>query len=350
MLVAFDTRPLQNQSASRGIGMYTSHLLKYLRKIPNLEITEINQGQIPNSVDLVHYPWFDLYFPTLPLSKPKPTVVTIHDVTPLVLKDLYPPGIKGRINYWKQKISLRGVSAVITDSNTSAKDIHQHLNVPINKIHTVYLAPQEKLNNNPNQDQIHKVKRKYQLPSNYVLYVGDLNNNKNVITLIKAVKNTKYTLVIVGKQATQTKYDHSHPENRDLDLLQTKYSSDPKVKILGFVPSEELGILYNQALVYCQPSLYEGFGLPVLEAMQSGCPVLASKNGSLPEIGGHPAIYTPPTVDKLSQGIEFIAKLSQPQRTRLIQEGKKQASQYTWQKTATQVSQIYQQIISQTKN
>ena len=89
MLAAIDIRPLGNQSASRGIGMYTGHLIRYLKKIPGLEVAEIKEGELPEKTDVVHYPWFDLYFRTLPMRRKRPTVVTVHDVIPLVLKEFY---------------------------------------------------------------------------------------------------------------------------------------------------------------------------------------------------------------------------------------------------------------------
>jgi glycosyltransferase involved in cell wall biosynthesis len=346
MVIALDTRPLHNQSAVRGIGVYTSSLIKQFKQIPNLEIIEISKGRVSDGIDLIHYPWFDFYFRTLPLSAPLPTVVTIHDVTPLVLKDFYPPGIKGRLNFQIQKYALKKVQAVITDSEVSRLDVINYLPVAENKVVTIHLAPQEGLISHPITELKHKVIQKYQLYDPYILYVGDVNRNKNLITLVEACVELKIKLLIVGKQAVNTDYDHSHIENQDLVTLQTKYSKNQYIKTPGFVSVEELSALYNLAEAYCQPSLYEGFGVPILEAMRCGCPVIASKQGSLPEIGGSATIYTEPTREKLIKTINFVQQLSETQRIRLIQEGRKQAQKFSWKTTAQKTHQVYRDILN----
>ncbi len=371
MKIGIDTRPLANLSATRGIGVYTSHLVRYLKKM-GVEVVEVKEGRVPEGVSLIHYPFFDLYFPTLPLIKKLPTVVTIHDVTPLVLPELYPPGIKGRIWFRLQKWSLGGVRGIITDSEVSKRDIVEQLGILKEKVETVYLAPQDGLGETPTEKTMTVVKEKYRLPEQFVLYVGDVNMNKNLISLVRACKQVELPIAIVGKQAAASNAvgtesnsvgsidkigatsnvaekigKNINAEQIDLVRLKQEFGNDPKVLRLGYVPIEELGAVYRHASLYCQPSLYEGFGVSMLEAMTCGCPVVATKRGSLMEIGGKAAVYTEPEMEKLAKAIQFVIQLSPTQRKRLVQEGHKQAERFSWEQTAQQTYAVYKRAVGQ---
>ena len=204
--VGLVTTPLSSGHAARGVGFYTKNLLSELKLLAsgsNFEIEEIKSTTITGNYDIIHYPFFDLFFPSLPLFKPTRTVVTIHDVIPLEFPHRFPPGVKGRINLIRQKISLLNVNRVITDSYASVKGIRKHLRYPHAKIKLVYLAPASHFR--PIQDNrlLAQVKKKYHLPDKFVLYVGDINWNKNLPGLAKACQKLKIPLVIVGKQAME---------------------------------------------------------------------------------------------------------------------------------------------------
>lgn len=346
MVIGFDTRPLSNLSSSRGIGVYTTNLLNNLSKIDDLEIIPITKGKLPNNVDLIHYPYFDIFFPTLPLRTSKPEIVTIHDLTPLVLPELYPSGIKGQLTFLRQKFALKKIKAIITDSISSRKDIINFLNVPAEKVFYVPLAAQEGISKIDNKIEI-SVKSKYNLPKNYCLYVGDINRNKNIPSLIQACKNLNIHLIIIGKQAVSKDFDTTHVENADLVYLQKEanYSSSI-IKTLGFIPTEELSIIYNKALALVMPSLYEGFGIPILEAMSCGCPVICSKNGSLPEVAGDSAVYCNTDVKSIIKALNFVMNLSDGQRLLIIQAGLEHAKKFSWSTTAEKTFQIYKQVLN----
>lgn len=345
MVVGIDTRPLTNDSASRGIGMYTKFLVEHLRNIEQLEVVEISKGNLPEKVDLVHYPWFDLYYPTLPLSCPRPRVVTVHDLTPLVLQDLYPAGLKGKLMLMRQKWALKHVAGILTDSVASKKDIIKIFAIDAERVHAVHLAPQGGFPDRIGNEAFARVRKTYDLPKEFVLYVGDVNRNKNLPELLAACRLVGLTLVVVGKQAVSEKYDRTHPENADLVILQHEAKVSGDVRLLGFVSSEDLAVLFKLASVYCQPSLYEGFGLPVLEAMSCGCPVVVTRRGSLPEIAGEAAVYAEPESKSLAKAIQFVTNLPDSGRARLIKEGYLQVKKFSWMQTARQTLEVYEQVL-----
>jgi len=346
MKVAIDISPLKSAHQFRGIGIYTKRLVAALQslKVTDFTVELVEKGGPPKDCDLIHYPYFDLFWPTLPLIKKKKTVVTIHDVTPLVFPKHYPPGIKGKLRFQKQKLALKTVNAVICDSKNSKQDIAKHLDFPKDKIFVIYLAPGEEFQPVTSHRSLAIIKRKYHLPNQFVLYVGDVNYNKNIRGLVKACEKTKTPLVIVGKQAVEKKIDRTHPENRDLVWLQEKAKEKSSIILTGFVPDEDLVIIYSLASVYCQPSFYEGFGLPVLEAMACGTPVVTSKKSSLPEIAGKAAVMVDPNdINDIANGLT-VAIEDEDLREDLIQRGLKQAKKFSWEKTAKETIDVYKKV------
>lgn len=343
MKIAFDITPLSSEHRFRGIGSYTQNLVKTLKQYDerNSYIFFTRGEKLPKNIDLVHYPYFDPFFLTLSLQKIAKTVVTIHDLIPLVFPDKFPMGFRGRIKWGIQKVSLKGVKAIITDSENSKKDIIRLTGFPADKIYVIYLAP------NPEFRQIKDsllggVKEKYNLPEKFILYVGDVTWNKNIPGLILAIKKINIPLVIVGKQATDTDFDHKHPENQDLVLLEKEVEKDRRIIRLGFIPKDDLVAIYNLATVYCQPSFYEGFGLPILEAMACGCPVITTKEGSLPEVGGEACFYVDAyDQNKIANGINEVLR-DKKLRDQLSQNGILQAKKFSWEKTAKKTIEVYE--------
>jgi len=348
MKVAIDISPLASGHKFRGIGVYTKNLVESLRKCkpPELKVETVEAGEVDvlGKIDLIHYPYFDLFFATLPLKKPAKTVVTIHDVTPLVFPKHFPPGLKGKIKFLIQKASLGGVSAVITDSQNSKGDIVRYLAYPKEKIYVVPLAPGETFREIKDQQALTLTKRKYKLPERFVLYVGDVSYHKNVGFLVKACKALKIPVILVGKQAAQEDFDKTHIENQPLATLIKEYGKDSDVLRPGFVEDEELAAIYNLASLYCQPSLYEGFGLPVLEAMACGCPVVAAKAASLPEIcNGAALMVDPRDYNNIARGVKRVLG-EKSLRRRLVKNGFAQAKKFSWEKTARETIKVYEQV------
>ena len=195
--VGFVTTPLLSGHSVRGVGFYTQRLLSHILPLaPNfgfevVEIKSLDQSEQLGQLEIIHYPYFDLFQHTLPIMKKIKTVVTIHDVIPLEFPDHYPPGLKGWANLQLQRLALSGVEGVITDSYASVHAIRQYLQVPHEKIKLIYLAADEKFK------KISKPKNNHNLPKKFVLYVGDINYNKNIPNLISACKTG--TRVLFGR-------------------------------------------------------------------------------------------------------------------------------------------------------
>ena len=331
--IGFITTPLTSAHSVRGIGFYTKRLLERLKVQSskfNIEIIEINKNNWDlgfGICDLVHYPYFDLFLHTLPILKKIKTIVTIHDVIPLEFPDHYPPGIKGWFNLQLQRLALNNVDRIITNSYVSLKSIHKYLGVPHTKLKPVYLAADEKFK------KLFRPQNKYNLPKKFVLYVGDINYNKNIPNLIFTCTRVNIPLVIVGKQAASLdQLDLSHPELCHLQNLNWS-----NVTRLGFVSDEDLVNIYNLATVYCQPSFSEGFGLPVIEALACDTPVACSQAGSLPELAGDAATYFDPYN---INSIVAALKNAQP-----IGNEQSQAAKFSWEKSAQDTLNVYQEVL-----
>ncbi len=347
MNVAIDVSPLKTghflQHRVRGTGFYIEHLRKSLIKgFKNDTFFFFTKGEpIPNEADVVHHPYFEPFFLTLPLIKKHKTVVTVHDLTPLVFAKEFPSGIKGMIKWQLQKKILQNTDAVITDSDCSKRDIEKFVGISPDKIHRIYLAADshfKPLKNN----QYEGIFEKFSLPKKFVLYVGDATWNKNLPKLLEAIKIVKVPLVMVGKTLMEEKIDINNPWNKDLVEVQKIASENKDIRRLGFVEANDLVALYNAATLLVMPSIYEGFGLPVLEAMQSGCPVVTTKGGSLSEIAGESALYVNAgDINDIATGISRVFQDKELQ-VDLRKRGLQQAKKFSWEKTAKETMEVYE--------
>ena len=372
--VAVDTSPLISGHKVRGIGVNTRELISAFEKLPKsdfvfgknkIEVKAVDFSSFDlSNFDLVHYQYFHPFFKTLPLSKPAEKVVlTIHDLIPLIYPSHYPPGVRGRLNFKFQKSRLSDVDRIVTISETSKKDIVKFLSYPQGKIDVIYLAPRDIFKRLATGSWQLEIAKRYDLPDKFVLYVGDINYNKNISTLVEACDSLDLTLVIVGKQAIEIDNLHqkknlagpmdwvrflfgkSHPEVSHLKNLSKIISKSKKVVRLGFVPDNDLVAIYNLATLYVQPSFYEGFGLPLLEAMSCGTPVLASDIGAHREIASDAALFFDPySVSNLKEKLNEIFS-QKDLRKRLVEKGLKRAKDFSWLKTARETLKVYEKIL-----
>lgn len=337
-LISPKTHKLQHRV--RGSGFYIENLKKNLIKYDNNnKYSLIYEGDlISEKIDLVHYAFFEPFFKTLPLFKKKKTVVTVHDLTPLKFPKYFPKGLRGSLKWQIQKLALKNADAIITDSYSSQADILKFVGIDKNKTHVIYLAAGKQFK------QLKSVRSKYNLPEKFALYVGDVTWNKNLPRLIEAIKKANIHLVLVGKALVQTDFDKSNPWNQDLKRIKELIEDDKLFIKLGFVNEEDLITLYNLATIFVMPSLYEGFGLPILEAMNCGCPVVTSREGSIPEVAGDAAFYVDAyDVDSISAGIKKVFS-DRNLREKLVEKGFVQAKKFSWEKTAKETIRVYDSI------
>lgn len=264
-------------------------------------------------------------------------ITTIHDLIIYKYPESSHPEIiavqKKRLGWVKKECDL-----ILADSQSTKKDIIEILGIKESKIRVIYLAASEQYSlwRNKSQEEIirevQRVRSKYRLSRPYFLTVGTKEPRKNLIKLVEAFKNSKVIdceLVMVGKQGWGE-------ANETSDLI----------KSVGYISQEDLPGLYAGALAYLYPSLYEGFGVPILEAMSCGCPVLTSNISSMPEVGGKAAIYVEPTkvtdiVDKLT----YLANLSSAKRETLKDLGLRQAEKFSWKQTAMETLKSYEDLV-----
>ncbi len=351
--IAIDISPTINANSVRGVGYYTKNLIDTLQKEIStnplyknwtIDLIKNTSDLKAKNYNLVHYPYFDPFQLTLPHNS-KPTVVTVHDLIPIQFKSHFPVGFKGWFKWQIQKSHLRHVSRIITVSEYSKNIISQLIHFPLSKITATYLAADSQFKPVSDKKLLDSIKNKYHLPEKFVLFVGDINWNKNVPNLVKACKKTRLPLVIVGSAAVQ-KDVPDHPWTTDLRWLQKQTQKNNKLICTGFVPDSDLNIIYNLATVYCQPSFAEGFGLPLVQAMQSGCPVAHGFHTSPPEVmGGVGLSFNPRSVEDICLVLKKYWKNPQLRRSQKIL-GLSRAKKFKWSKTAQKTLALYSSLIS----
>lgn len=351
MRIAINILPLKTAHKTRGIGYYTNHLLEALKQDASLKLQEFTDLSEVKKADVVHYPWFDLFFQTLPIRRKFPTVVTIHDLIPLVFSGQYPVGLRGKLTFISQRIALRNCQYIITDSNISKKDILKYLKIEDKKVAVVPLAADPKFKVLNNDTELLRIKKQYHLPDRFLLYVGDANWVKNLPFLVEAFRQLiklpgleEVKLVLAGGVFLKQVENIDHPELESLKKVNgliKEYGLFEHIIRPGQIEADDLVAFYNLATVYVQPSLYEGFGLPVLQAFACGTPVVSSDRGSLPEIGGRAAVYFDPV--NLKQFTTIVSEILEDSslRNKLSKLGLLQSAKFSWQKTAAGTKLIY---------
>jgi len=288
---------------------------------------------------LVHIP-----LSHVPLGMTEPYVVTVHDIADLLFAA--GSGLRRqsrRILLRRGLLRARGIMAV---SQTTRRDVHDALGIPAERIRVAYNAPNPDFFA-PVQDNNARgrILERYQIDYPFLLYAGNIRPQKNIPRLVEA-------FAVAREQLSH------HPVYRDLHLIIigdeiSRYPSvrraviqtrvEKAVRFLGFVPFEALRVFFERARLFVFPSLYEGFGLPPLEAMATGTPVVASNASSLPEVLGDAALLAnPENVFEIARAIQD-ALLDEDLRRDLIVKGKAQAARYSWDRTARDVLEVYRE-------
>ncbi len=329
----------------RGTGVYTQNLFQELKKLSNIQVDLVTFKNNLKEFDLVHYPFFDPFFLTYPLFKTKPTVITIHDLIPLKFPQHFPRGILGEVKWQIQKLSVKSSSAIITDSNASNNDIEKIIGYKKTSVYTIPLGVSSDFSIIKSDDFKLKTKNKYSLPDHFILNVGDVNYNKNSEGLITAFnliadKFKHLDLVLIGKGFID-------PSSQLINLksLINNFGLEDRIHRLANVSPVDLVAIYNLADIYIQPSFAEGFGLPILEAMSCGCPVIASNIDSHMEILGDAALtFNPNNIQDIVIAVEKLLTSDQLNK-KFIVSGLIQAKKYTWKTTAQRTFDVYQRLI-----
>jgi glycosyltransferase involved in cell wall biosynthesis len=350
MHIAIDVSPLETGHKRRGTGVYIKNLIEALEQYESRHSYSFftRKQKVFNNADIVHYPYFDPFLSTLPINKAKPTVVTVHDLIPLIFPDQFPKGLRGNIIWQIQKTSLAHVQRIITDSKCSQKDIIKIIGYDIDRIDVIPLAPRDTYRPVKEQRLLASVRKKYRIPETFFLYVGDVNWNKNISSLLKAYSvfihdNSAHpwALVLAGEAFNNNTLSEIKEIQRQFDVLQIQ----PSVIIPGYVSDTELCALYSQAICLIHPSRYEGFGLPVLEAMACGCPVVTSSASSLSEIAGPALRFNPESINEILAYLREITHQTKEKRSKMINDGYTWVSHFTWRKVAKYTVQSYEKAL-----
>ncbi len=290
---------------------------------------------VRHKLDLLH----SLHY-TLPLAYPGRSVVTFHDLTFFLFPELHTMPKRYFFRLFIH-LSRHRAAAIIADSESTRQDAIRLAKVPPGKIHTVLLGVTPDFHPENDPVLLQSVRLKYHLPERFMLFVGLLEPRKNLPALLQAFaslppQQPPVKLVIVGRQGWMYQ--------QTLRLVQELGIAD-KVHFTGYVDQADLPRVYNLAQMAIYPSTYEGFGLPVLEAMACGTPVISSNISSMPEIAGEAGVLVPPgDIPVLAQAIERL--LSDPvECQRRVALGLEQAAKFTWERTADQTIAVYKKCI-----
>ena len=296
------------------------------------------------SPDLVHIP-----LNRVPLLMVRPYVVTIHDMANLLFEE-EASNIRMQLRRYRFRRGLVRADRVIAVSEATKRDVENVMGVPPSRIRRVYNAPDpaffERASKGSGHEQ-EKILERYQINYPYVLYAGAIRRHKNIPRLVEAFAVVRdqlaghpiysnLRLVIIGDNISR------YPAVRQAVI---KSRVEQAVRFLGFVPFDTLRCFYESAAAFVFPSRYEGFGLPPLEAMACGTPVIASNVSSLPEVVGEAAMsINPERVFDIARGIKEVL-LDEELRARLIRRGREQAARFNWNWTARQVLEIYREVV-----
>jgi len=291
--------------------------------------------------DLVHVP-----LNRVPLFMIQPYVVTVHDLANLLFEWEEYSKLRIQLRRFRLKRGLARASCVIAVSQATRRDVEQLAGVPSSRMRLVYNAPDPGFFESAADDgERSRIMERYQIQRPFLLYAGNIRRHKNIPRLVEA-------FAVVREQLAE------HPVYRDLRLViigdnisqypavrqaVIRSRSEHVVRFLGFVPFETLRYFYQSAAAFVFPSRYEGFGLPPLEAMACGTPVVTSNVSSLPEVVGDAAIMVnPENVFDIVRGIRDVL-LDDELRATLISKGREQAARFSWSRTARQVLDIYEE-------
>lgn len=366
--LGLDGTPLLGQRS--GVGHYTGRLLAALIKTnpdwryylySNRPLGELEPGlagavQVSSYWPYSRWLWMQLLLPAViqrsqphlchftnslaPLWQPRPFVLTIHDASLFLYRHLHP-----RARHLTMRLILpvlaRRAAAIITVSEYARRELQWVLGIPAEKIEAIYEAAPEHFGPVTDAAQRAYLRQKYQLPEKFLLFVGTLEPRKNLTRLVRALgvvreRGYPHRLVLVGPPGWLM--DGFEREIERLGLQD-------RVQFVGYVPAEDLPGLFSLAAVFTFPSLHEGFGLPPLEAMACGTPVLTSNRSSLAEIcAGAACLVDPEDEESIAAGL--VSLLADDEwRRELGRQGRERAAAFSWERAARETTAVYERVI-----
>jgi len=276
--------------------------------------------------------------------------MTVHDVLEHMYRAHGHSGLRRFLHFQLTRRMLRGAARIFAVSRFTKGEIEKLFGIPASRIEVVYNAIDERfLRGHTNDSDRQFLAERYLVNYPFILYAGRISPHKNVVRIIEAFsalkaeldKESKYPdlkLIIIGDELSK------HPDLRRT-VIRGGVQND--VRFMGFVPIEVLRIFYDSAKTFVFPSLYEGFGLPPLEAMAHGTPVLTSNTSSLPEVVGNAAVLVnPENVFEIMRALHRVL-LDQTLRERMKQRGYDQAKKFSWDASAREILNVYENVIGQ---
>ena len=293
--------------------------------------------------DVAHIP--HLFW--IPRGLPCPYIVTVHDLLEHMYASRDASSLWRSLHFQLTRRALNHAARVLAVSQFTKSEIERIFRIPRERIEVVYNAIDERfLDGHATQADRELIAERYQVSYPFILYAGAIRPHKNVVRIIEAFSALKselekegqfpdLKLIVIGDDLS------SHPRLRRT-VVRSGVQND--VRFLGFVPIEVLRIFYDVAKIFVFPSLYEGFGLPPLEAMAHGTPVVASNNSSLPEVTGNAALLVnPENVFEIQRALQR-ALLDPALRARMKQRGYEQAQRFSWTSSVSRILEIYREV------
>ncbi|WP_447950944.1 glycosyltransferase family 4 protein [Chryseobacterium koreense] len=364
MKIAFDGKRFFNNSS--GLGNYSRDLVRILATFyPDNQYVILNKNQSERGREILSLPHVsfketskgslsrqfkmgkdaqnldaDIFHGLsgeLPLrwnKKPIKKIVTIHDLIFLRFPNYY-SFFDRKIHFWKFKRATEQADLIIAISEQTRKDIIQFLKVPESKIEVVYQGCHQAFKEYIFPEFLEQTKMRFNLPEKFILNVGTIEERKNLLGIVKALKDTDIPLVVVGRK---TKYYSRVRSFIDKNNLKNQ------VLFLENVSMHELAAIYRLADIFVYPSFFEGFGIPVIEALFSGTPVITSNVSCLPEAGGKDSVYiNPENVDDIRAKILFLWN-NESERKRRARMGLEYVQKFTDENIAKEMMKIYQKV------
>lgn len=365
MKIAFDAKRFFHNTS--GLGNYSRDLVRILSEYepeneyllfnknksergkdilerPNVHFIETSNGNLSRQLKMgkdAQKQGVDIFHGLsgeLPLKwdpKPIKKVVTIHDLI-FVRYPQYYSFFDRKIHFWKFKKAVDTADKIIAISEQTKRDIIQYLKVPETKIEVIYQGCHHAFKEQQSPELMKAVKEKFKLPERFVLNVGTIEDRKNLLNVVKAINGTDIPLVVVGRK---TKY------YQKIERFLKKNKMEKQVLFLEGVSMDELACLYKLADIFVYPSFFEGFGIPVIEALFSKTVVVTSNTSCLPEAGGKDSMYVNPDNDlDIRAKLKFLWE-NESERKRREEKGFEFVQKFNDEPIAEELMNFYQKII-----